>query len=50
MGNKWIKIEKWYFSETDSLDGSLCSVDRMEKNTRKIKKIESNEIKKLFVV
>jgi hypothetical protein len=36
MGNKWIKIEKWYFSETDSPDGSFCSVDRMGKNTRKI--------------
>jgi hypothetical protein len=32
------KIEKWYFFETDSLDGSFCSVDRMGKNTRKFKK------------
>jgi hypothetical protein len=40
MGNKWIKkIEKWYFFETDSLDGGFCSVDRMGKNTRKFKKI-----------
>jgi hypothetical protein len=32
------KIEKWYFSKTDSPDGMFCSVDRMGKNTRKIKR------------
>ena len=43
------KTEKRYFSRTDSSDRSLCSVDGMEENIRKIKKEEEDENRLYFL-